>query len=137
MHATAKRTFLACVLVAFGLVASHTSASALLRKCSRVETNDVPGQGSKCKSGGGTVRCDSETGKGYCCKWSGNTPVCTEIVALGVGPSPPVPKPPTVKLDIPPVRDVSTTPTIPRPPRLDIPPASVAPVKPPAGPVVR
>jgi len=121
-----NRAFVACALVTFGLIASHTSASAGMRKCSYTELSHLPG-GGNCASGS-TIRCDSVSGKGFCCKGSGNTQVCTEITGQRVTIPPPVPKP-GVKVDVPPIQSVSPPQNPIRPPRVDPPPSRVGPSK--------
>jgi hypothetical protein len=138
MPAIAKRTLMACALVAFGLITCHTPAFAKYRLCSIAELNHVSGYNiQQCLLTGNSMYCDAESGAARCCGRSGNSLACGEILTTRDTDPPPGVRPPTVKLDIPPVRGVSPPPKVSLPPRVDIPPASVAPVKPPTGPIVR
>lgn len=132
-----NRAFVACALVTFGLIASHTSAFAGKRVCSMVEASHVSEYNFlACNNSGGSVYCDETTGAAYCCKSTPGGLSCGSVIST-LTTSPPGPRPPGVKIDTPRVDSVSPPKNPTRPPRFDPPPSSVAPMKPPAGPVVR
>jgi hypothetical protein len=134
MSAITNRIFVACALVAFGLLAGNTTAFAKKRACLMVEASHVPVKAIEaCLISGKDVLCDEVTGKAYCCNSNGTK--CGGVIST-LTFHPPGPRPPRVKVDIPRIDNVKQPP---QPPRIDVPPSSIAPTKPPKsdGPVVR
>lgn len=132
-----NRRFVTCVLVAFSLFASHTSAFAEVRACTGSEVRYLTTANIiNCSNAGGEILCTS-FGAPRCCPSDATEAFQCDQLVNRVTIPPPGSRPPAVKVDVPIIRDVSPPPKTPRLPRIDIPPSGVAPVKPPAGPIVR
>lgn len=128
MPPIANRMLVALALVAVGLMASHTSASARIRACTSKEIRTIVTDAFiiACTGVGGTVKC-TDSGNQTCCKRIEGYEICSTNPSRLSGARDPAPysRPPHVRTDPGPGR--VNPPQNPRPPRADPPPSRVGP----------
>ena len=133
----AIRAVSALALVAAGLTASQTSASARIRACTNAEIRTIVTDAFiiACTGVGGTVKC-TDSGNQTCCKRIEGYQICSRNPSTLSGARDPAPysRPPHVRTDPGPGR--VSPPQNPRPPRASTPPGRIGPPAP-TGPRVK